>query len=145
MYDQLRLDNQLCFRFYTVSRLLVQAYKPLLEPLGLSYSEYLVMMVLWEKDNQLVGDIVRRVGLDTNSLTPLLKRMEAQGLILRTRGVADGRRTLVTLTRQGRELEEQAKDVPACMMKCWRENPPSNDELMQMMTLVDKLIQSLKQ
>lgn len=115
MYDQLKLENQPCFRLYTASRIITQAYRPLLEPLGLTYPQYLVMLVLWERDNQFVGDISRRLQLDTNTLTPLLQRMEKDGLVIRTKGIADGRQTLVSLTKKGLHLEEQAKDIPEKM------------------------------
>ena len=113
MYPQLKLENQPCFRLYTASRLVTQAYRPLLKPLGLTYPQYLVMLVLWEKDNQLVGEISRRLQLDTNTLTPLLQRMDAAGLLIRAKGIADGRQTLVSLTKKGIRLQEQAKDIPA--------------------------------
>ena len=86
MEECLRLDNQLCFRLYTASRLITQAYTPLLDELGLTYPQYLVMMVLWEKDCQPVNDIAKRLFLETNTVTPLLKRMEAEGLVERLRG-----------------------------------------------------------
>lgn len=139
MYDQLKLDNQLCFRIYSASRLLTQAYRPLLEPLGLTYPQYLVMMVLWERDNQLVGDISKRLGLATNTLTPLLQRMEKEGLVVRTRGIADGRQTLVSLTKKGLHLEEQAKDVPLCLMRSDLKELGSDEELSQMATMMDKI------
>ena len=102
MHEELRLKNQLCFRVYTLSRLITQAYRPLLDPLGLTYPQYLVMMVLWENDRQTVGEIGQRLMLDTNTLTPMLQRMEREGLVVRTRGIADGRQTLVNLTPKGK-------------------------------------------
>ncbi|MBQ9588203.1 MAG: MarR family transcriptional regulator [Bacteroidales bacterium] len=116
MYEQLKLDNQLCFRLYTASRLITQAYRPYLEPLGITYTQYLVLMVLWEKDNLLVSEISERLMLDTNTVTPLLQRMEHEDLLVRTRSVVDARQKLVSLTKKGRRLEEQAKEVPACMV-----------------------------
>ena len=113
MYPQLKLENQPCFRLYTASRLVIQAYRPLLQPLGLTYPQYLVLLVLWERDNLLVGDISRRLHLDSNTLTPLLQRMEKADLLIRTKGIADGRQTLVSLTKKGIRLEEQAKDIPS--------------------------------
>lgn len=139
MYDQLKLDNQLCFRIYTAQRLITQAYRPLLEPLGLTYPQYLVMLVLWEQDNRLVGDLCRRLGLDTNTLTPLLQRMEKAGLVIRTRGIADGRQTLVSLTRKGRHLEEQAKEVPACLAQNWQGEPKDLEELAAFVGTLDKI------
>ena len=144
MYDQLKLDNQLCFRLYTASRLITQAYHPLLEPLGLTYPQYLVMMVLWEKDNQLVGDICRRLSLDTNTLTPLLQRMEKEGLVIRTRGIADGRQTLVSLTKKGLHLEEQAKDVPSCMAQHWTGEPTNPDDLTRFVAILDDIVKQFK-
>ena len=145
MQEQLKLDNQLCFRLYTASRLLTQAYRPLLEPLGLTYPQYLVMMVLWEKDNQLVGELCRRLTLDTNTLTPLLQRMEKEGLVIRTRGIADGRQTLVSLTKKGLHLEEQAKDIPSCLTQSWQGEPMDIGELQRFVATLDTMIATLKE
>lgn len=112
MLQQLKLDNQLCFRLYTASRLITQAYHPLLQEIGLTYPQYLVMMVLWEQDAQPVNDIAKRLYLETNTVTPLLKRMEAEGLVTRTKGKADARQVIVQLTGKGRALEEKAGCVP---------------------------------
>ena len=144
MHEQLKLGNQLCFRLYTVSRLITQAYRPLLEPLGLTYPQYLVMMVLWEQDNQTVGDICRHLMLDTNTLTPMLQRMEREGLLVRTHGISDGRQTLVSLTKKGLHLEERAKDIPAQMSKNWHGDTLSNDQITSMATAVDTLIEGLR-
>ena len=145
MYDQLKLDNQLCFRLYTASRLITQAYRPLLEPLGLTYPQYLVMLALWEKDNQLVGELCRRLTLDTNTLTPLLQRMEKEGLVIRTRGIADGRQTLVSLTKKGLHLEEQAKEVPMCLARSWQNEPVDMDEMQRFVAMLDTMIATLKE
>ena len=144
MHEQLKLGNQLCFRLYTVTRLITQAYRPLLEPLGLTYPQYLVMMVLWEQDNQTVGDIGRRLMLDTNTLTPMLQRMEREGLLVRTHGIADGRQTLVSLTKKGIHLEEHAKDIPECMSQNWQGDTLSNDQINSMVSAVDTLIEGLR-
>ena len=144
MHEQLKLGNQLCFRLYTVSRLITQAYRPLLEPLGLTYPQYLVMMVLWEQDNQTVGDICRHLMLDTNTLTPMLQRMEREGLLVRTHGIADGRQTLVSLTKKGIHLEEQAKDIPECMSQNWHGYNLNNDQINSMVSAVDTLIEGLR-
>ena len=85
-YEQLKLSNQLCFRLYTASRLITQSYKPLLDNLGITYPQYLVLMVLWENDNQPVNEIAHRLKLETNTITPVLQRMEKQGIVVRTRG-----------------------------------------------------------
>ena len=112
MKEELRLDNQLCFRLYTAARLITQAYTPMLDKLGLTYPQYLVMMVLWEKDCQPVNDIAKRLFLETNTVTPLLKRMEAEGLLERLLDEADGRKVLVRLSAAGRALEAAASSVP---------------------------------
>jgi DNA-binding MarR family transcriptional regulator len=109
---QFRLDNQLCFRLYTASRLITQAYHPMLAEQGLTYPQYLVLMVLWEKDAQPVNDIAKRLRLETNTVTPLLKRMEAEGILTRTRGEEDARQIIVKLTKKGRDLQERLADVP---------------------------------
>ena len=117
MYPQLKLDNQLCFRFYTVSRLLTQIYYPLLKSLSITYPQYLVLMVLWEADHQPVNDIAKRLLLNTNTITPLLKRMETDGLIKRKKDKVDGRKVIVTLTKKGKLMEEQAVAIPDNLVK----------------------------
>ena len=144
MHEELKLGNQLCFRLYTVSRLITQAYRPLLEPLGLTYPQYLVMMVLWEQDNQTVGDICHRLMLDTNTLTPMLQRMEREGLVVRTRGIDDGRKTLISLTKKGKNLEERAKDVPVCMTRNWHGDTLSQEQLTDMVASIDTLIEGFQ-
>ena len=117
MYPQLKLDNQLCFRFYTVSRLLTQVYYPLLKSLGITYPQYLVLMVLWEADHQPVNDIAKRLVLNTNTITPLLKRMEAEGIIKREKDKDDARKVIVSLTKKGKQMEGQAAYVPESLVK----------------------------
>ena len=112
MDGRFNLDNQLCFRLYTASRLITQAYHPLLSSHGLTYPQYLVLMVLWEKDSQPVNNIAKRLMLETNTVTPLLKRMEAEGILTRTQGKKDARQMIVSLTRKGQELQEKLTDVP---------------------------------
>jgi len=112
MLPQLCLDNQLCFRLYTASRLITQAYHPFLSEMGLTYPQYLVMMVLWEKDGQPVNDIAKRLYLETNTVTPLLKRMEAEGYVRRVKGKEDARQMIISLTAKGRALEQRAAAVP---------------------------------
>ena len=112
MKENLKLDNQLCFRLYCASRLLTQAYHPLLSGFGLTYSQYLVLMVLWEKDAQPMNTIAQRLYLETNTVTPMLQRMEKEGLIARGRGKEDGRQVVVSLTEKGRELENKLSCVP---------------------------------
>ena len=113
MKEEFLLDNQLCFRLYTASRLLTQAYHPLLSEHGLTYPQYLVLLVLWEKDAQPVNDIAKRLMLETNTVTPLLQRMEKEGILTRKKGREDARQMIVTLTKKGRQLQEELAEVPA--------------------------------
>ena len=112
MDGRFKLDNQLCFRLYTASRLITQAYHPLLAEHGLTYPQYLVLMVLWEKDSQPVNDIAKRLMLETNTVTPLLKRMEAEGILTRAKGEEDARQMIVRLTRKGHGLQAKLMNVP---------------------------------
>ena len=116
-----RLDHQLCFALYSSSLLMTKLYKPVLAPLGLTYPQYLVLLVLWQTDRVMVSELGERLYLDSGTLTPLLKRMEAAGWITRTRAVDDERRVIVGLTAAGRALRRKAEDVPvqvACASGC---------------------------
>ena len=108
----LALDKQLCFALYSASLAMTKIYKPLLAPLGLTYPQYLVMLALWENDGQTVGALGERLALDSGTLTPLLKRLEAQGQLGRERDPADERRVIVRLTPAGRHLKVAARRVP---------------------------------
>ena len=112
---QLQLDNQLCFLFHRISRDLTAAYRPLLADLGLTYPQYLVMLVLWERDGLGVGELGERLCLDSGTLSPLLRRMEAAGLLTRVREASDERRVTVHLTDAGRSLRRPAQEVPAAV------------------------------
>lgn len=108
----LALDRQLCFALYSASLAMTKLYKPLLDPLGLTYPQYLVMLVLWEGDGLTVGQLGERLALDSGTLTPLLKRLEAGALVQRLRDAADERRVLLRLTPAGRALKRRAAAVP---------------------------------
>ncbi|WP_456756362.1 MarR family winged helix-turn-helix transcriptional regulator [Bradyrhizobium sp. USDA 4461] len=112
----LRLDNQICFAVYSTAHAFNRVYKPLLDRLGLTYPQYLVMLALWERDDVPVKDLGERLFLDSGTLTPLLKRLEAAELISRTRSSADERIVLITLTPQGHALREKAKAVPQSIL-----------------------------
>jgi DNA-binding MarR family transcriptional regulator len=105
-----------CFALHSTSLLMTKVYKPLLQALGLTYPQYLAMMVLWEKDGLTVGEISNRLLTDPGSLTPLLKRLEAEGLLSRTRSREDERVVIVELTEQGRALQEKALNIPQCIL-----------------------------
>lgn len=144
MNEALKLENQLCFRFYTVSRLITQAYGPLLDRLEVTYPQYLVLLVLWENDAQPVNDIARHLMLETNTVTPLLKRMEAEGLVRRTRGIADARQVIVSLTEKGRALEKTAGDIPDQMRSHYTCSRLTPDKVSGLAGILDDLIQTLK-
>jgi MarR family transcriptional regulator, organic hydroperoxide resistance regulator len=112
----LLLDNQLCFALYSASLAMTKLYKPLLDELGLTYPQYLVMLVLWEGDGLMVSELGQRLSLDSGTLTPLLKRLESAGLVSRLRDAADERRVHIHLTAAGRRLKSRAAKVPACML-----------------------------
>ena len=117
----LRIDNQLCFALYSASLSMTKLYKPLLDPLGLTYPQYLALLVLWESDAISVGALGERLFLDSGTLTPLLKRLEAAGLVQRERAADDERRVIVSLTDAGRDLCHRAEGVPraiAAAMGC---------------------------
>lgn len=144
MYDQLKLENQLCFRLYSASRLVTQAYRPLLEPLGLTYPQYLVLLVLWEHRKLTVGEIGERLMLETNTLTPLLQRMEREELIIRTKGTSDTRQTVIELTPKGKNLKYKAKDIPSCLTANWRSDSLTEDNLIGCTATLDSIIALLK-
>jgi DNA-binding MarR family transcriptional regulator len=110
--DPLRLDDQLCFALYHASRAVTRAYAPLLEPLGLTYPQYLVLLLLWERDGVPVRQLGERLALDSGTLTPLLKRLEQQGIVERRRGRDDERVVRIHLTAAGRALRTKARKVP---------------------------------
>jgi DNA-binding MarR family transcriptional regulator len=112
----LRLDNQVCFAIYSTAHAFNRIYKPLLDRLGLTYPQYLVMLVLWERDNVAVKEIGERLYLDSGTLTPLLKRLEAADLVKRTRSTEDERQVLIALTAKGRTLQEKARTVPQSIL-----------------------------
>ncbi|MEJ8854862.1 MarR family transcriptional regulator [Variovorax robiniae] len=138
--EMLKLDNQLCFAVYSASLAMTRLYKPLLDKLHLTYPQYLVMLALWEQDGLMVSELGTQLSLDSGTLTPLLKRLEANGLVTRLRDVADERRVHITLTAAGRKLKAKAASVPACLMAA---SECSIDELVgltrQLQTLRDRI------
>jgi DNA-binding MarR family transcriptional regulator len=114
--SELRLDNQICFAVHSAAHAFAQAYKPHLDPLGLTYPQYLALLCLWEEDGLTVNALGRRLHLDSGTLTPLLKRMEVAGWLTRTRDTTDERRVIVALTQKGRDLREPARAIPEAML-----------------------------
>lgn len=144
MHEQLKLNNQLCFRLYTAARLVVQSYYPYLSPLGLTYPQYLVMLVLWEQDNLPSGDIAQKLHLDFNTLTPILQRMQREGFISRKRNRQDARQRIVSLTEAGKALEQQAKYIPDCLSKTMVQYGADPDLLSMLIDPLDNLITILQ-
>ena len=144
MKEEFKLDNQLCFRLYTASRLLTQAYTPLLKGHNLTYPQYLVLLVLWEKDGQPVNDIAKHLCLETNTVTPLLKRMEQEGLVTRHQGERDSRQVIVCLTEKGLKLEESARDIPAEMGANYACSAITRDNVGDLFQTLDSLTETLK-
>lgn len=114
--DSLHLDNQICFPLYAAANAMVRLYRPLLDALGLTYPQYLALLVLWEEDGRSVGELGSLLRLDSGTLTPLLKRLEAAGLVARQRDPADERRVVITLTAAGRKLKTKAREVPGKLL-----------------------------
>jgi DNA-binding MarR family transcriptional regulator len=141
-YPQLQLSNQLCFPFYAASMLITRHYQPLLDELGITYPQYLVLMVLWEKDNLTVGQISNELLLNTNTLTPLLKRMEKGGLICRTRSSKDERQVLITMTEAGWQLRSKAALIPQKIME--KVNYPLSDAI-TLMKGINQFLLALKE
>jgi DNA-binding MarR family transcriptional regulator len=138
--ESLRLDRQVCFPLYAATNLLQRLYRPLLAPLGLTYSQYLVMLVLWEGEPVPVGELCDCLHLDIGTLSPLLKRMELAGFITRRRDATDERRVLIGLTSHGRSLHDEARDIPATLARQTGLDPQDYEQLRdQAQTLVARL------
>lgn len=142
-YEQLKLSNQICFPVYAASRLIIREYQPYLDKLGLTYPQYLVLLVLWEKDTVTVNEITQKLILNTNTITPLLKRMEAQGLITRTRAASDERKVVVSLTQAGISLQAKAASIPEHLMKGLKTENITLEEIIDLRDKLNLLINSL--
>ena len=122
-YDALKLENQLCFPLYACSRSIVNLYTPFLKPLGLTYTQYIVFLVLWEQDGITVGELGSKLHLDNGTITPLLKKMQDKGYVTRERSKSDERVVIVSLTEAGRALREEAVKIPAAIGQCVPREP----------------------
>ncbi len=140
--DWLALDRQLCFALYAASLAMTKTYKPLLEPLGLTYPQYLVMLALWETDGITVSALGERLTLDSGTLTPLLKRLQAQGLVQRLRDTADERRVLLQLTAAGRALNARAAAVPQAVLAATNCGPDEIAPLVRQLTALRQRLQA---
>ena len=128
-HEAMKLANQLCFPLYAASRSVVNLYTPWLKPLGLTYTQYIVFLVLWEQDGITVGEICDRLMLDNGTVSPLLKKMQQAGYVERKRSAEDDRVVLITLTEAGRALQEKAKEVPAKVASCIDLPPEKGQQL----------------
>jgi len=143
IYEQLKLENQLCFPVYAASRLITREYQPLLDELEITYPQYLALMVLWEKDIQTVNDIAKKLFLNTNTITPLLKRMEQQKLIERKRSIQDERKVIVQLTEKGQLLKEKASKIPEALVSRLSESDLNLEDLIQLKAGLNNIISFL--
>ena len=143
--EEFKLDNQLCFRLYTASRLISQAYHPLLSEYGLTYPQYLVLLVLWEKDAQPVNDIAKRLFLETNTVTPLLQRMEKEGILTRSRGKKDARQMIVNLTEAGKGLKGKLTNVPGTIASSVLCNSITEETIPGLFCMLDDIIHRLSE
>ena len=138
----LRLDEFLCFEVYSANHAFNRVYQPLLNKLGLTYPQYLVMVLLWERDGHTVGELGERLSLESNTLTPLLKRMEILGYIKRTRDPADERRVNVRLTERGRTLRAKALNIPGCILAASGLDATTAKQLMTDIATVRRALES---
>ena len=141
--DHLKLNRQGCFRLYTAARLLIQVYQPWFAQLGITYTQYLVLMVLWEQDSLPLNAISHRLYLESNTLTPLIKRMESMKMVTRKKNKDDARQTIVTLTEHGRALQQQASAIPHCMASVLHERGVTDEEFETIIPTLDHLIEVL--
>ena len=141
-YDEaMKLGNQLCFPLYAASRNVINLYTPYLKPLGLTYTQYITLLALWEKDGITVGELCGKLMLDNGTLSPLLKKMQQEGLVERTRSEEDERVVVITLTEEGRALKEKAKDIPVKVAGCI-DLPP--EKAMMLYSLLHELLENQK-
>lgn len=141
MSNSLSLENQICFPIYALAKEIVHHYRPFLDALGITYPQYLVLMVLWKECEQTVGQLGDQVFLDSGTLTPLLKRMEQKELVERKRSPQDERVVKISLTEKGRALEEQARDIPQKLMESMQ---VSEEEVLDLKNSVMKILNKQK-
>lgn len=139
MNEMLKLENQLCFPLYACAKEVTRRYTPLLEPLGLTYTQYIAMMVMWEHKTISVRDIGKLLFLDSGTLTPMLKKMEKAGWITRKRSVADERMVIISITERGEQLQEKAAEIPVKMAGCVT---LECEEAMQLYSLLHKMMKT---
>jgi len=139
--DKLCLEDQLCFKLYAISRQITGAYRPVLENLDITYPQYLVMLVLWKENEITVKELGKRLYLDSGTLTPLLKRLEQKKVISRQRDTADERSVIITLTLEGKNMQQKAKKIPETLGKCLSLN---QQEYLQLKDQLNNLLTQLE-
>lgn len=137
-YNALKLQNQICFPLYACSKEIIKRYKPFLDPIGLTYTQYIVMMVMWEQEEITVKELGEYLFLDSGTLTPLLKKLESKGYVSRLRSKEDERSLIVTITPEGKKLREQALEIPGKMGACVN---LSKEEAVQLYELLYKVLE----
>lgn len=143
--SQLKLSNQICFPLYSVSRLITKAYKPFLDKMGITYPQYLVLMVLWENDNLTVNQITEKLLLNTNTLSPLLQRMEKMEILERNRSEQDERSVIIKLTKKGKELKNQAILIPNELSKVLITQNVQVSDIMNLQNVLNEWIKILSE
>jgi DNA-binding MarR family transcriptional regulator len=138
--DLLKLDNQLCFPLYAASRLVTREYQPYLDKLNITYPQYLVLLILWEQDGLTVNEIAKKLLLNTNTVTPLLKRMETDGILNRSTTTVDERKVIVKLSKKGKNLKEEALCIPQKLITEFMNGPFKPDDLINLKAILQKMI-----
>ncbi len=142
-YEELKLENQLCFPLYVASRLVTRAYKPFLDELGITYPQYLVLMILWEQGELPVNDIAQKLHLKTNTVTPLIKRMEDQDWIIRKKDSKDQRKVIITLSEKAKSIEAKALCIPRALTEEHIQDPMTLAYTIKLKQDLEKLISTL--
>lgn len=139
-YDHLKLENQICFPVYVASRLITREYQPLLDELGITYPQYLVLLILWENEQQTVNEIAQKLILNTNTITPLLQRMENLALLQRSKSKTDERKTIISLTEKGNELKAKAVYIPEKLASGFLNEEISLEQLVDLKNKLNQVI-----
>jgi len=143
-FEKLKLENQLCFPVYAASRLIIREYQPHLDKLGITYPQYLVLMVLWETDHISVKEISQKLILNTNTVTPLLKRMETQDIIKRQRSENDERKVIIELTKKGKQMQSSAARIPEELAATLIAGPLKIEDLVDLKNTLNTIITFLQ-
>ncbi|MBD0401990.1 MarR family winged helix-turn-helix transcriptional regulator [Flammeovirga sp. EKP202] len=141
--EQLKLSNQFCFPLYAASRFITQQYRPLLEKLEVTYPQYLVLLVLWEEDGIPIKEITEKLLLETNTLTPLLKRMQTNGLIERTRSKEDERIVTISLTEKGKKLQQKAEEIPNDLLQTLECLNIGKEDMLKVKEVLEKMLSNV--